>query len=101
MSCKGAAFEEHSAAAFDAAAAVARFAHMYDMPHALRHVEAYMAAFLDKDHNTKGEVVTSGGSPFMFRHTSNWAVMAEKFGMHQVRGYCERDMVMYWEHFQD
>ena len=46
VSCKGAAFEKHSAAACDAAAAVARFARTCDMLHALRHVQAYMAAFL-------------------------------------------------------
>ena len=53
ISCKGAAYEEHNAAAFDAAAAVARFAHTYDAPHALRHIEAYLAAFLHKKSKTK------------------------------------------------
>lgn len=101
MSGTGAAFKEHNAAAFDAAAAVARFAHTFDAPHVLEHIEGYMAAFLEENYKTKEEVVESGGSPFTFIHASNWAVMAEKFDMHQVHSQCKRAMVMYWEYFQD
>ena len=41
---QGAAFEKHAGAAV----AVARFAHTYDVPHALRHVEDYLSAFMEK-----------------------------------------------------
>ena len=72
VSCKGVAFEEHNATAFDAAAAVARFARTYDMPHVLRHVEAYTAAFLDSHYKTKGPVVTAGsGSSLPFSLCKN------------------------------
>ena len=30
-----------------------------------------------------------------------WAVMADKFDMHELCGHCERAMVMHWERFQD
>ena len=44
---EGAAFENHSAASHEAAVAVACFAHTYDAPHALRHVQAYLAGFME------------------------------------------------------
>ena len=30
-----------------------------------------------------------------------WALTAEKFGMHELHDQCERAMVMYWECFQN
>ena len=43
---KGPTFEEHNTADLAAAVAVARFARTYDASHALRHVEAYLVAFM-------------------------------------------------------
>ena len=42
ISGKGVAFGSHDAVALDAAVVVARFAHTYDMPHALQHIQAYL-----------------------------------------------------------
>lgn len=63
VSGTGAAFESHDDAAHDAAAAVARFAHIYDVPHALRHVQVYLTAFMDarfksKDCSGMSEMIT-------------------------------------------
>ena len=102
VSCKGAAFAEHSAAACDAAAVVVRFAHTYDAPHALRHVEAFMAVFLDAHYTSKAaksRAVFSWQSTFTWQDTLDWAVMADKFDMRELRGHCERAMVMHWKSF--
>ena len=102
LSCKGAAFAEHSAAACDAAAVVARFAHTYDAPHALRHVEAFMAAFLDAHYTSKAAkpgAMFTWRSAFTWQDTLDWAVMADKFDMRELRGHCERAMVLHWKSF--
>ena len=52
-SYKGPAFATHAAADLEAAIAVARFAHTYDVPHALRHVEVYLTAFMDAQSKAK------------------------------------------------
>ena len=48
VSSQGAAFATQDRADRDAATAVARFAHTYDAPHVLRHVEAYLTTFMGK-----------------------------------------------------
>ena len=105
VSCKGAAFEDHSKAARDAATAVARFAHTYDAPHALRHVEAYLAAFLDARFRNKTTLAlcksTKTSDIYTWRDVLSWAVMADNFGMHELCGQCERGMMMYWEEYHD
>ena len=44
VASKNAVFWDPEPASFIEAVAVARFAHAYDVPHALRHVEAYLTA---------------------------------------------------------
>ena len=84
---------------FDAAVAVARFAHTYDAPHALRHVEAYLTAFMDARfkifvwHALTGK--TSG------ENLLKLAVMSDEYSMHELRGHCERAMTMFWNDYQD
>ena len=112
-SYKGPAFEEHKEADLRAALAVARFAHTYDVPHALRHIEAYQTAFMNAQYKTK----TSGGmckrensellgcyNGYLILNDKSlveWALMAEHFGMHELHNQCEGAMVMHWEWFQD
>ena len=109
-SYKGPAFANHEEADLRAALAVARFAHAYDAPQALRHVEAYLADTVDAQYNTKtsdemperegGELFDCQG--FLNDETVlDWALMAEHFGMHDLHDQCERAMVMHWECFQD
>lgn len=31
----------------------------------------------------------------------SWALMADKFDMHELCGHCERAMMMHWSHFDD
>ena len=95
---KGCAYEDHGAAALDAAATVARFAHIYDVPHALRHVQAYMTSFIAVHFIEK---LSAGETGEMFRVLLPWAVMADKYNMLQLCGHCERALVMHWERFQD
>ena len=100
LASRGAAFETRGRAHLDAAGVVARFAHTYDAPHVLRHVEAYLATFMaplgkmSEVEPGKPGLCTSG-------HFVDWAVMAEKFDMHDLRGHCERAMVISWHLFQN
>ena len=48
LTSSGVAFATQGRAHLDAAGVVARFAHTYDAPHVLRHVEAYLTAFMDQ-----------------------------------------------------
>ena len=91
------AFKGHGAVDHDAAVVVARFAHAYDMPHALRHVEAYLTSFMETHFKTKkfGGLTGETGDKVVLE----WALMADTFDMHELCGHCERAMVMYWEHF--
>ena len=99
VSCKGAAFEDHSAAAQDAAVAVAQFAHTYDAPHALQHVQVYLVAFMDANFNNKNSpAVTAEASS---ANVLPWAAMADKFDMHDLCGHCERALAMHWQYFED
>ena len=105
-SYKGPAFTTHKEADLLAALAVARFAHTYDAPQALRHVEAYLADTVDAQYNIKisdvmpervdGELTNRQG--YLNDETVlEWALMAERFGMHDLHDHCERVMVMHWE----
>ena len=99
LSCKGAAFEDNSAASRDAAVAVARFAHAYDAPHALQHVQVYMAAFLDAfQKNNRWAAMTA---ETVIRCVVLWAVLADKFDMHELCGRCERALVIKWKTVED
>ena len=98
---KGAAFEGHDAAAHDAAVVVARFAHKYDAPHALRHVAAYLTAFMDAKFASCGvNPLTSKGSCTL-NELRTWAVMADKFDLRELCGHCERTLLFNWENIQD
>ena len=99
VSCKGAAFEDHSAASQDAAVAVARFAHAYDAPHALRHVQVYLTALMDAKYRNPGHAMVTAET--WSRSVVPWAVMADKFDMHELCGHCERALVMHWKYFED
>ena len=99
MSCSGAAFESHDAADLVAAIVVARFAHTYNAPHALQHVQVYLTAFMKACFmckNSSGLIEETS-----MKNVLTWAVMADKFDMHELCGHCERAMVMYWDTFQD
>ena len=82
---KGAAFESHDRAAHDAASAVARFAHVYDAPHALRHVEAYLTAFMEEKRKDGSKI----SDDFACVRILEWAIMANKFDMHELCGHSE------------
>ena len=102
LTSRGAAFETHGRADLDAAVIVARFAHTYDAPHALRHVEAYLRAFMGTFE--KSCVMTAKAydpDSCTFKDFMTWAVMAENFDMHELRCHCERAMMRSWEYFQD
>ena len=117
VSCKGAAFENQDPADLAAAAAVARFAHTYNAPHALRHIEAYLAAFMDEHFKVKISGGMTGGKEMYYeagrRRASyregslyiqtvlDWTLMADTYDMHKLLGHCERAMMMYWECFHD
>ena len=96
---RGAAFANQTPEDIDAAVAVARFAHTYDMPHALRHVEAYLTAFMDARFKT-GECCALTGKTFD-ENLLKMAFMADKYGMHELCGHCERAMTMCWQYYQD
>ena len=98
-SCKGAAFAGHDAADHDAAIAVVRFAHIYGMPHALQHVQTYLAAFMETRFKSKQCAGMTGET--REKVVLEWAIMAEKYSMHELCGHCERAMMMYWECFDD
>ena len=83
------------------AVAVTRFAHAYDVQHALRHVEAYLTAHVKAccDGKECGDGRTS--KKCSTEELLAWALMADKFDMHELCGHCDRAMMMEWEHFQD
>ena len=96
---KGTPFKNHDAAALDAADAVARFAHTYDAPHAFRHVEAHLIAFMD----VRFQSIPCAGMTGETREETvlGWALMADKFDMDLFCGHCERDMMIHWGCFLD
>ena len=108
-SCRGAAFASRAWANLDAAAAVARFAHTHDAPHAVRHAEACLTAYMDEHFPVKkcdGMAGYYQGTTWAevmphVHYVLEWALMADKFEMHELRGQCERAMLMYWEYFHD
>lgn len=105
MSAEGAAFANH----LDAAVDVARFAHTYDVPHALQQAQAYLTTLLE-GHSQFFEVVDIYGPTKQLceratgktyaRTVVDWALMADKYDMRGLCGHCERVMVIYWEYFQ-
>lgn len=105
VSSEPAAFAKH----FKAASVVARFAHIYDVPHALRQVQAYLTDFMDRKYRFKpcdGTTEKGKGSDFALRDTAvktivEWALMADRYDMHELRGQCEQVIMMHWECFQD
>ena len=99
VSSESAAFASHDAAEHDAAVAVARFAHTYDVPHALLHVEAYLTGFMNERFKSKAGAGMTGAA--CKETVLAWAVMADKFDMLRLCGHCERAMVMYWDRFYD
>ena len=111
VSCRGAATANQDPDNLAAAAAVARFAHTYDAPHALRHVETYLVAYMDEHYQVKKSEMyyeasrrraqyREGSRPYL-QAMVNWTLMAEKYDMHELLGHCERAMIMYWECFHD
>ena len=107
LTTRGAAFGTNEPADRDAATAVARFAHTYDAPHVLRHVEAYLTGFMRSFKNSgritpvKAGTSGSGGPTCTYAEFVNWAVMADKFDLPELRGHCERALVLSWEVLQD
>ena len=109
MSSDGAAFANH----LDAAADVAHFAHAYNAPHALRQMQAYLVASMSDQHfsvtssagligHQQGESksCSPSGRPYD-KAVLDWALMADKYDMHELRGHCDRAMVIYWRCYQD
>ena len=75
LTSKGVAFESHDAASVDAAVVVARFAHTYDVPHALKRVQAHLTTFMSARFKNKDCVgLTNWASE---KNVLAWAVMAE------------------------
>ena len=88
---------QHSAQG--AAIAVGRFAHTYDAPLALQRVQVYLRALMSARFRSKDSAELTGET--CDEHVLAWAVMADKYDLHQLCGHCERAMVMHWDHFQD
>ena len=108
VSSEGAAFVNH----LDAAADLARFAHAYDAPHALRQMQAYLVASMSDQHfsvtssaghqHQHGESKSCSPSGRSYDQTVlDWALMADKYDMHELRGHCDRAMAMHWRCYQD
>ena len=105
VSAEGAAFANH----LDAAVDVARFAHTYDVPHALRQAQAYLTSLLDEQSKffvvgmcRRRKVLCERATGKSFARTVVlWALMADKYDMRRLCAHCERFMVVYWEVFQD
>ena len=91
LSGKNMLFDYDDTADYSAAVAVARFAHIYDAPHALRHAEAYL--------NIKVTVWTESECNNHDQDVLDLAVMADKFDMHRLCGACERAIMMQWGKF--
>lgn len=89
---KGAAFEGHGVAAHAAAVVVARFAHKYDVPHALQHVATYLTAFMDARFAGYDSAKTDEGSCTV-KELTTWAAMADKFDLRELCGHCERTLL--------
>lgn len=81
---EGAAFENDDTASLEAAVAVARFAHTYDVPHALQHVQDYLSAFMDKRFSNSRESPAAAMEPYD-EVVPKWAVMADVYDMQAVR----------------
>ena len=62
--------------------------------HALRHIEAYLTAFMITGFQTKECFLVTSDEVVL-----EWALMADKFDMHELCGHCERAMVMCWDSY--
>ena len=83
------------------AVAVAHFAHAYDVPHALRRVEEYLTAHMQACYDSKDCNDGSISKKCSTERLLEWAIMADKFDMHDLCGHCERAMIMEWDQFED
>ena len=72
---------------------------MYDAPQALQRVQVYLTAFMSACFESKDPAELTGET--CAEVVLAWAVMADKFDMHELCGHCERAMVMHWDQFQD
>lgn len=97
---KGAAFETHDTASHDATVAVARFAHVYDAPHALQQIQSYLSSFMEAHFNgtrDRGVMTMETYDEVVLK----WAAMADMYDMHELCGRCEQAMTMHWNFYQD
>ena len=104
VSSEAAAFAKH----INAASVVARFAHTYDVPHAMWQVQAHLIDIIDTKWRIKLGDLTENVAAFDRGLNNNsaktmvdWALMADRFDTHKLCGHCEQLMMMYWESFQD
>ena len=92
---KSAVLSAGEPASFEDFVAVARFAHAYDVPH----VDAYLTAHvqaqcLSRDHCSLRALTGCSCEKLLA-----WALMADKYDMHELGGHCERAMMMNWSSF--
>ena len=99
ISSKDAAFESHGVPNQEAVAAVARFAHTYDSPHALQHLGTYLVAYVQRRFFSASTGGAFGAA--CKRNLLTWAIMADKYDMQELCGYCELALIKYWERFHD
>ena len=97
---EGTAFKIEDTASLEAAVAVARFAHTYDVPHALRHIEDYLSAFMDKRFSNSRESAAAAMETYDVS-VLKWAVMADVYDMQELCAHCERAMMKHWSFYQD
>ena len=99
ISSNGAAFETHGVPDQEAVAAVARFAHTYDSLHALQHLGTYLVAYVQRRFFS----VSTGGAfgAACKRNLLTWAIMADKYDLQELCGYCELALIKYWDRFHD
>ena len=98
VSGKGTLLDYDTAADHKSAIAVARFAHKYDAPHALRHAEAHLAVMVEVwRYRTERSAQQLAG--LTDQDVLDLAVVADKFDMHRLCGACERAIMMQWGKF--
>ena len=98
VSGKGTLLDYDDSANYSAAVAVARFAHKYDAPHALRHAEAHLAVMVEV-WKSRAERSAQQLAGLTDQDVVDLAVMADKFDMHKLCGACERAMMVQWGTF--
>ena len=80
--------------------AVARFAHKYDAPLALRHVDAYLRAFMHTHYTCEDRLKRQKGD-CSTAELITWAVLADNFELHELCGQCERTLTVNWKRVRD